>query len=138
MNGVHLSTAKTDMLIAALRNHTIYESGNTRCDVQGNVFLYGHHIARGAHHARDLEFNLCGYPTRTTIARLNLLADLYGFPNIRLQGGTPHRGPRTKAKLPPCPKGVDPKAHEALHHKGNVAEELPTSGWFDASGWSKP
>lgn len=126
-----------EKIIRALRQGVACKaSANTRCDEQGNVYLFDHHIARAvtrSGNAITFEFNLCGFHTVTTLDRINALVDAFGGKKLWLQHGQAYRGPRSKTKPVPCPRGVDPKAHGALHHEEDSKETLPWDSWFDAS-----
>ena len=59
------------MLWALARGRT-FRKGNTYVDGDGNVFLYGNHIARNVTRG-SFEYRWAGWRTRTTASRLNAI-----------------------------------------------------------------
>lgn len=68
-------------MIESIKNATKKAVGNTTVS-NGSVFLHGNEIAKVSQADKEIQINLCGWVTKTTVSRLNTL--LFEFTNYRL------------------------------------------------------
>lgn len=80
-------------MIAALREHRDWQSGNTAVTENGNVSLHGNRIAEFVNIGSECMVTFAGRKTRTTASRLRAIINAFGYkPVDGFQASTRNNG----------------------------------------------